>query len=159
MFSHSETKFPELAKTLTVGLSPLVSRAQPCMEMQCCSAEAFYCVNSNVCASDGGAWVGLQGQKHLQSMENERGTAQLSLQVWWGMKGGLVLLFMREVKVGRSDRQEKQITQEFQELNCLKTSSPTEMKGTAHTGPAAASAVQLHTPVSPQLGILSSTPP
>lgn len=35
-----------------------------------------------------------------------------------GMGGGLVLAFMREVKVGRSDRKEKQITQEFQGLNC-----------------------------------------
>lgn len=35
-----------------------------------------------------------------------------------GVGGGLVLVFMREVKVGRSDRKEKQITQDFQELNC-----------------------------------------
>lgn len=35
-----------------------------------------------------------------------------------GVGGGLGLFFMREVKVGRSDRKEKQITQEFQELNC-----------------------------------------
>lgn len=32
--------------------------------------------------------------------------------------GVLVLFFMREVKVGRSDRKEKQITQEYQEFNC-----------------------------------------
>lgn len=35
-----------------------------------------------------------------------------------GVGGSLVLFFMREMKVGRSDRKEKQITQEFQELNC-----------------------------------------
>lgn len=36
--------------------------------------------------------------------------------VWEGFLS--FFFFMREVKVGRSDRKEKQITQECQELNC-----------------------------------------
>lgn len=112
MFSRSETKFPELAKTPTVGLSPhraLASRATParsCVELQHCSAEGFYYENSNIYVSEGRARMGLWGQQQLQSTVSEGETVQLSLPCTGlaGEGGQSVLLFMREVKVGRSDR-------------------------------------------------------
>lgn len=115
--SVSETKFPELAKKLIVGLFPPKPWwTEPLWQGPVLLSRRVLLwkhLHIRKGSLDVYARATTTSESKGEAMQHSLPCTHLV-----GVGGGLVSFFMREVKVGRSDRKEKQITQDFQELNC-----------------------------------------